>query len=125
MYVRWLLMKALVVEDDSNTRYALSRIVGSAGYTVVSAATGLDALSLANHHPIDLLVTDWDLGSGLTGLDVANYLKAHCATVPVIFITGKSTDCLTALTKTFSDSYILAKPVSAFDLRFTIRQAER
>lgn len=50
----------LVVEDDEQVRRLVCRLLAEAGYTVLEAVAGTEALGVAQRHdgPIDLLLTD-------------------------------------------------------------------
>lgn len=50
--------RILVVDDEGPVRALTSEILGAAGYTVRSAADGIEALRLIEHEPFDLVVTD-------------------------------------------------------------------
>ncbi|OUC12445.1 MAG: DNA-binding response regulator [Alkalinema sp. CACIAM 70d] len=50
--------KILVVDDDTTLRTALSRYLSKRGYCVQDAASGLDALTLFEQDPPDLIVSD-------------------------------------------------------------------
>ena len=82
----------LIAEDEKYTRNTLSFILENAGYQVMEAMNGLEALYLILHrkqslHPIDLLILDIEM-SGLTGWEVLDELKQHQVLVPTIVITG-------------------------------------
>ncbi len=67
----------------------LTEILRKAGYRVLAAASGQEAVSAAARHPdpIDLLVTDIVM-SGMGGADVYATLKAERPELPVLFISG-------------------------------------
>jgi DNA-binding response OmpR family regulator len=67
--------KILVVEDEPNLRALLSRMLGAAGYSVATAATGADGLKLALAEPYDLVVLDLMLPD-LTGEQTMRVLLA-------------------------------------------------
>src|SRR5690242_107011 len=66
----------LLVEDELPVRKLVWEILHSAGYTVVSASSGPDAIQAFNHwhRSIQLLVTDVDLAGGMSGVDLAERL---------------------------------------------------
>jgi DNA-binding response OmpR family regulator len=67
--------KILVVEDEPNLRALLSRMLGAAGYSVATAATGADGVKLALDEPYDLVVLDLMLPD-LTGEQIMRVLLA-------------------------------------------------
>ncbi len=82
----------LVVDDYEPHRYAAQRLLEAAGFAVVTAATGQEALSQASGHP-DLILLDVGLPD-LSGFDVCRMLKVNAATrvIPVVFMSASHTD---------------------------------
>jgi CheY-like chemotaxis protein len=78
----------LVVDDRPDARYALVRVLTSAGFDVRETATGRDALRLARSAP-DLIVLDIAL-QDMDGFEVCRRLKADGATsgIPVVHKTA-------------------------------------
>jgi PleD family two-component response regulator len=78
----------LAVDDNEAHNYALSRILGRSGSTVLRAFTGQQALDLAKRQPnlilLDILLPDLD------GFEVCRLLKSDPVTsgIPVVFITA-------------------------------------
>jgi hypothetical protein len=68
---------------------ATERILRSAGYAVISASSGNNALAYAREHigAIDLLLTDIVM-PGLSGRDLAREIVAMKATSRVMFLSG-------------------------------------
>jgi signal transduction histidine kinase len=65
----------LVVNDDAPTRYLIGRTLRIAGYHVVEASSGQEALKLASGRP-DLLLLDVQLPD-VDGYEVCRRLRAH------------------------------------------------
>jgi two-component system NtrC family sensor kinase len=85
----------LVVDDREENRYIVSRTLLAAGYSVLEARTGQEALAKAGDLP-DLVLLDIRLPD-MTGYDVCNRIKANPTTrgIPVVhlsasFITSES-----------------------------------
>ena len=66
--------KILVVDDEPNNRLLLAAILEPAGYAVVEAASGDDALRLAKEDHPDLIVMDL-LMPGMSGADLIKALR--------------------------------------------------
>jgi DNA-binding NarL/FixJ family response regulator len=64
----------LVVDDDADIRFATSRIIQSAGYAVVAASTGLEALETARRVRPDMVLLDVVLPD-ITGTEVCRRIK--------------------------------------------------
>jgi DNA-binding response OmpR family regulator len=81
-------MRVLVVEDDPVIRFVVNHALTDAGFDVIEAATGTEAVRLmVEQDQIDLVVTDLHL-PGADGFEVAAYARAHNPGVPVLFISA-------------------------------------
>jgi CheY-like chemotaxis protein len=80
----------LLVEDSDAIRDAFTILLEDAGYTVLGAGTGEDALRLAAEHLPDLVLLDMGLPD-MTGLDVVRQVKAdpRMAGIAVVAVTGR------------------------------------
>jgi len=81
--------KILIVDDEPALLAGYSRILASAGYEIVQAATAAEGSRLCRQERPDLVLLDAMLPDG-TGLDVCKGIKADPAlfTTPVIIISG-------------------------------------
>jgi PAS domain S-box-containing protein len=85
--------KIIVVDDNAASLYSTSRILRSAGFEVVEASTGADALAAADQHKdVGLIVLDINLPD-IDGLEVCRRLRArgHTAFLPIIHLTATFT----------------------------------
>jgi two-component system cell cycle response regulator DivK len=80
----------LLVEDSEAIRDAFTILLEDAGYAVLGAATGAEALRLAEERVPDLVLLDMGLPD-MTGLEVVRTLKAspHTASIVVVALTGR------------------------------------
>jgi DNA-binding response OmpR family regulator len=85
------MIKILLVEDSKMLRIAGTRALIRAGYEVVAAEDGEQALRFAREKPPDLIVLDMMLPK-VNGLDVLRALKSDARTqnAPVIVLSGLS-----------------------------------
>lgn len=88
--------RILVVDDDPGVREALMAVLGEEGYLALPAGSGPQALTLAASTPLDLVLLDLNL-SGQNGWDTFERLTAEHPTVPIIIITGRSSQLFTAV----------------------------
>ncbi len=111
--------RALVVEDEAALREVVAQYLAVDGFTVSQAASGLEALRLAEAQPPDLVVLDLML-PGLDGIDVCRRLRAHSA-VPIIMLTarGDEADKLIGF-EVGADDYV-TKPFSPRELVVRVR----
>ncbi|NWF67852.1 MAG: response regulator [Chloroflexi bacterium] len=79
----------MIVDDDWMNREVLEAYLHSAGYQVVSAHSGEQALEIASKTPPDLVLLDVRM-HGLGGLEVCRRLKAQASTAhtPVLIATA-------------------------------------
>ena len=91
--------RVLVVDDEPSIVDALATCLRYEGFEVDEAATGREALTLAQDDPPDLVILDVML-PGLDGLEVTRRLRADGVNVPILFVTARDTlaDKLAGLT---------------------------
>jgi len=77
----------LVVEDDASIRELLATSLRFAGFDVVTAATGTEALRAVEQRCPDLMLLDVMLPDR-DGFDVLRWLRSGGKTVPVLFLTA-------------------------------------
>ena len=79
----------LVVEDNELNMKLFEDLLQTQGYRVLSAAHGLDALSLVRQHRPDLVVMDIQLPE-VSGIEVTKWLKEDddLRAIPVIAVTA-------------------------------------
>jgi CheY-like chemotaxis protein len=79
----------LLVEDEELVRVMLVEVLKSAGYIVLDARHGTDALTLLEQYqePVDLLVTDVTM-PGFSGAELARRLGRARPAMRVLFISG-------------------------------------
>ena len=99
-------LRILAVEDEPDVLDVLRAMLTGAGHTVVTAASGREALDLFEREAVDLVITDLGM-PGMTGLTLAQELKRRRA-VPVLLLTGWA-DELDAATVPSVD-LVVAKP---------------
>lgn len=85
-----------MVDDDTGVREALKDVLVEAGYLALAAGGGLQALALAASKPLDLVLLDLNL-MGQNGWDTFAQFTVEHPGVPVIIITARSDQTLTAL----------------------------
>ncbi len=83
--------RVLVVDDEASIRDLLSKTLALAEYDVDVAPDGRSALERLRIYPYDLLIADLKM-PGLDGLSVIREAKRYKSDLPVIIITGYSTE---------------------------------
>jgi excisionase family DNA binding protein len=83
--------RVLVVDDEATIRDLLSKTLALAEYDVEVAPDGVTALDKLRLYSYDLLIADLKM-PGMDGLSVIREAKRYKADLPVIIITGFSTE---------------------------------
>jgi len=83
--------RVLVVDDEASIRDLLAKTLALAEYDVDVAPDGRTALERMRMYPYDLLIADLKM-PGMDGLTVIREAKRYKADLPVIIITGFSTE---------------------------------
>ena len=112
----------LLVEDEAGVRRLARRILEDAGYRVLDAASGQDALSIfaGNRGSIDLLVTDV-LMPGLSGPDLFLRVAVDDPGLKVVYISGYATEAMARQFGLDRSRPYIQKPFTANQLVSTVR----
>jgi two-component system OmpR family response regulator len=78
----------LVVEDEPNILELLAASLRYAGFEVISASAGTEAVQAAQRHRPDLIVLDVMLPD-MDGFDVVRRLRGGGDRIPVVFLTAR------------------------------------
>lgn len=101
--------KILVVDDDRLVLATLSHGLSMAGYQVIDADNGDDAILLAREHRPDLALLDIRM-EGKSGFDVAAYLREYHQ-MPFMFLSAFSDDATVEQVKALGAVAYLVKPL--------------
>ncbi|MDH7488767.1 MAG: response regulator transcription factor [Anaerolineae bacterium] len=118
--------KILVVDDEREIVKVVRAYLEDAGFSVVTAADGQEALTVFRHEKPALVILDWMLPK-LSGIDACRTLRKE-SDVPIIMLTARveETDKLIGL-ELGADDYV-TKPFSPRELvarvRAVLRRAE-
>jgi signal transduction histidine kinase/CheY-like chemotaxis protein len=113
----------LLAEDENDVRELAREFLEAAGYTVIEARNGQEALKLAaeRKEEIDLLVSDLVM-PGMTGQQLAALLQQQDPALRVIFMSGYSEHAAAEAAQAGSSVRILTKPFNRMALLRTIRE---
>src|SRR6202044_2209850 len=116
--------RLLVVEDEPNILELLSASLRYAGFDVLTATGGSEAVQAAQRHRPDLIVLDVMLPD-MDGFDVVRRLRGGGARIPVVFLTARDAmeDKVRGLTLG-GDDYV-TKPFSLEEVIARIRAVLR
>jgi DNA-binding response OmpR family regulator len=103
----------LLADDDPDLRETIVANLVEAGYAVVTAADGYDAVRALSENWVNLLITDVTM-PGIDGFELARQAKVMRPSIRVIYLSGYSV----AAGKSGGPSYgpILQKPMRMHDL---------
>ncbi len=106
--------RILLVEDDPEVRIATRMLLKAEGYAVTAAASSLEALQKAHEdRSFALVVTDYHLGPGETGVQVIVRLREILnARLKAVLITGDTSSAIKDL-EPDPDLRVVSKPVQA------------
>jgi two-component system KDP operon response regulator KdpE len=104
----------LVVDDETSLRDFVRRNLEVRGYSVVTAANGLEALAIFNTHIVSLVILDVMMPR-MDGLETIRRIRQN-STIPIIILSalGEETDKIQAL-NLGADDY-LTKPFGVGEL---------
>lgn len=105
------LKKILVVDDDPVVGKSFDRVLSGKGYAVITAADGEEALRKLGNESYDAVFTDIRM-PGMSGLEVAERLKASQPWLPVVIVTGYGTGDNEARATAAGVAGFLRKPLS-------------
>lgn len=116
--------RILFADDDSATRHQLSGALEESGHQVEVAASGEEAIARMQGDDFDLIISDLVMGA-VGGLEVLAAASKHCATTPVLIMTGQgSIDTAVEAMRRGALDY-LTKPVNLDRLDLAIEKALR
>jgi PAS domain S-box-containing protein len=112
----------LLVEDEASTREAVERSLTRAGYKVLLASNGLEALDVAASHPneIDLVLTD-SMMPEMGGLEMVARLRKTRPDIRVLMMSGY-TEQTSASRFGLSEQPFIEKPFAAADLLAAVQR---
>lgn len=102
-----------IVDDDASHLRVCERILKKAGYAVVTASNGRDALRVLSQTTVDLMLTDLVMPEA-DGLEILTALRSSKKRSPIIAMSGSGTEAMRDLllkqAKFLGAVAVLAKP---------------
>ena len=113
----------LVADDESHILHVVSLKLRNAGYRVITARDGQEALEMAQQEKPDLLITDYHMPQ-LSGIELCRKLKQDPATtnIPAIMLTARGYSLEPADTEQSGILRMLSKPFSPRHLLSTVHE---
>ena len=110
--------KVLVVDDDLSVRASMKKVLQGAGYEVLLAATGQEALNQLGAQRVDLLLLDMNLPLR-SGPDILEQIRAKDANLPIITLSAYAQQYRSKASA--RASALMEKPLDASKLLEVIR----
>lgn len=103
-------LSVLYAEDESELREVTEKTLRLLVGRVFSVSDGMEALSIYENNPVDVIILDIYMGS-LSGIEVAQRIRKHNTKIPIIILSGSvQTEDLLAACKLNLVDYI-QKPI--------------
>jgi FixJ family two-component response regulator len=115
-------IRVCIVDDDDAVRDSLRILLDAYGIDVEAFPTPSQFLNKALATAADCLIFDLHMPE-MTGLEIAEHLRARKLTTPVIIITGRTDPVLAPRMARAGIAAVLAKPVGDEELVGAIRNA--
>ncbi|HKT01620.1 MAG TPA: response regulator [Rugosimonospora sp.] len=111
----------LIAEDEDGMREVACRIVSNAGYRVLSASDGEEALAVLDRHgPVDALLTDVVMPR-MNGPELVRALHQRFPHLPVLYMSGFAAPLMTAQGVPEPGAAVLGKPFTKAQLLEALR----
>ncbi len=113
----------LVVEDEDAVRRIAERILSAAGYIVLTAANGVEAIAVLERHArvVDLLLTDVVMPL-MNGRDLANRVAELCPAARILFMSGYTDDAIVDQGVLDAGVQFIEKPFNVVALQQKVRE---
>jgi PAS domain S-box-containing protein len=114
----------LLVEDNADVREVTRSHLTGLGYRALEAENGAAALDiLRSGAAIDLVLSDVVMAGGLSGFDVARWVRANAPSVKILLTSGYAGEALRGEAALVPEPALLRKPYSRSELARALRQA--
>ena len=113
----------LVADDETHILHVVSLKLRNAGFLVITARDGQEALEMAQSEKPHLIITDYHMPQ-LSGLELCQRLKQDPATcdIPAIMLTARGYQLDPADTQQSGILRMLSKPFSPRQLLITVNE---
>ena len=113
--------RILLVDDDKNTRFVLTQLLGTMGYVVFEAKDAEEAMKWIEIGPIDLVMTDLKMPK-MDGIQLTRAIRRIRPDLPIIVYSAhRFIDTAPAALKAGANDY-LAKPFLRTKIEQTVER---
>jgi len=113
----------LLVEDEESVRRLVRRVLGGAGYRILEAADGAEALAVAAawRGEFDLVITDVIM-PGMSGQELSARLREGTPALRILYVSGYTDDAILQHGQLLPNTGFLQKPFSPAALVQRVRE---
>ncbi len=104
-------LRVLVVDDDEAIRLYVGDVLRGAGYRVLTASDGIQAVEILGESPVDLLITDYNMPR-MSGLELIRWCQAILPRLPTVLISGHDPKTVPVKGGKLGGLRVLQKPFS-------------
>jgi len=117
----------ILIEDDASVANAWGLLLEVEGYQVVMAESATEARTLVNHLDVkpSLLISDFHLLDGSTGVEAVTEIRGYYDTIIPAFIVSGDTSKVVKDARSLENTTLMSKPVSTQRLLAAARIATR
>lgn len=117
--------RILLIDDDVFIVRLLNLLLTKAGYQIISATNGKDAIGILTEQQVDLVVLDLMMPE-MDGMDFLNWLRREAkATMPIVILTALVSADTEQQVMDAGATALLYKPIKVPDLLEKIQQLEQ
>ena len=118
-----MVKRIMIVDDSASMRQMIKFTLSNAGYDVVEAVDGLDALSKLNGHPVHLIIADINMPN-MDGIQLIRKVRDHneYKFTPIIVLTTESQKSLKEEGKSAGATGWIVKPFSQSQLLLVMKR---
>lgn len=115
--------RILAADDSASIRQVVKFVLGGAGYEVIEAVDGQDALTKLNGAPVNMIMTDLNMPN-LDGLGLIKAVRGNPAhrLTPILMVTTESADGMKQQGKAAGATGWVVKPFTPDQLLAVVKK---
>ena len=117
-------MTLLCVDDSRTITMIYTSVYENLFKEVLVAQNGKEALELIDRHPIDIIITDYEMPQ-MNGIEMISYLQEHNNTKPIIFVTAVEEKQVVVQALNLGVQNFLYKPFDVVELNLAVEKAAK
>ena len=115
--------KILITDDDDDCRYSLNEIFEPEGYTTYMASCGREAVEIAKHKFLHLLILDVHMPD-FSGFETFEFIKVEKKIqIPCIFVSADTSKDMTFEAFEANAYTLISKPVKKEIIKYAVEQS--